>query len=106
MSFLEDDEDIIIQTKKTKEILEMIKYILDNYYSRFEEVKKENNLLDYTDLELYTLRLLYNKRKDYSIEEKKEIDMNLFLVFIYSSSSLSIIRFATSLCHNIPVCPP
>ena len=52
----------------------MIKYILDNYYNRFEEVKKENNLLDYTDLELYTLRLLYNKRKDYSIEEKKEIE--------------------------------
>ena len=50
----------------------MLKYILDNYYSRFEEVKKENNLLDYTDLELYTLRLLYNERKDYSIEEKKE----------------------------------
>ena len=50
----------------------MIKYILDNYYNRFEEVKKENNLLDYTDLEIYTLRLLYNEKKDYSIEEETE----------------------------------
>ena len=41
----------------------MLKYIIGNYYSRFEEVKKENNLLDYTDLEIYTLRLLYNEKK-------------------------------------------
>ena len=50
----------------------MLKYIIGNYYSRFEEVKKENNLLDYTDLEIYTLRLLYNEKKDYSIDETKE----------------------------------
>ena len=50
----------------------MLKYIIGNYYNRFEEVKKENNLLDYTDLEIYTLRLLYNEKKDYSIEEETE----------------------------------
>ena len=50
----------------------MLKYIIGNYYNKFEEVKKENNLLDYTDLEIYTLRLLYNEKKDYSIEEETE----------------------------------
>ena len=69
MSFLEDDEDIIFQTKKTKEILEMIEYVTNKFYEKFEKVKTEENLLDYIDLEKYTLKLLYDKK-----EEDKEAD--------------------------------
>ena len=39
MSFLEDDEDIIFQTKKTKEVLEMIEYITTKFYEKFEKIK-------------------------------------------------------------------
>ena len=69
MSFLEDDEDIIFQTKKTKEILEMIEYITNKFYEKFEKAKTEENLLDYIDLEKYTLKLLYDKK-----EQDKEVD--------------------------------
>ncbi len=58
--------------KYKDEIFDKDIYIIGNYYNKFEEVKKENNLLDYTDLEIYTLRLLYNEKKDYSIEEETE----------------------------------
>ena len=54
MSFLEDDEDIIFQTKKTKEVLEMIEYVTNKFYEKFEKAKIEENLLDYIDLEKYT----------------------------------------------------
>ena len=64
MSFLEDDEDIIFQTKKTKEILEMIEYITNKFYEKFEKAKTEENLLDYIDLEKYTLKLLYDKKEE------------------------------------------
>lgn len=69
MSFLEDDEDIIFQTKKTKEILEMIEYVTNKFYEKFEKAKIEENLLDYIDLEKYTLKLLYYKK-----EQDKEVD--------------------------------
>ena len=69
MSFLEDDEDIIFQTKKTREILEMIEYITNKFYEKFEKAKTDENLLDYIDLEKYTLKLLYDKK-----EEDKEVD--------------------------------
>ena len=72
MSFLEDDEDIIFQTKKTKEILEMIEYVTNKFYEKFEKVKTEENLLDYIDLEKYTLKLLYDKKEDLSKEVSKE----------------------------------
>ena len=72
MSFLEDDEDIIFQTKKTKEILEMIEYITNEFYEKFEKAKIEQNLLDYIDLEKYTLKLLYDKKEDLSKEVSKE----------------------------------
>ena len=72
MSFLEDDEDIIFQTKKTKEILEMIEYVTNKFYEKFEKAKIEQNLLDYIDLEKYTLKLLYDKKEDLSKEVSKE----------------------------------
>ena len=72
MYFLEDDEDIIFQTKKTKEILEMIEYVTNKFYEKFEKVKIEENLLDYIDLEKYTLKLLYDKKEDLSKEVSKE----------------------------------
>ncbi len=67
MSFLEDDEDIIFQTKKTKEVLEMIEYITNKFYEKFEKAKTEENLLDYIDLEKYTLKLLYDKKEEEGI---------------------------------------
>ena len=72
MSFLEDDEDIIFQTKKTKEILEMIEYVTNKFYEKFEKAKVEQNLLDYIDLEKYTLKLLYDKKEDLSKKVSKE----------------------------------
>lgn len=72
MSFLEDDEDIIFQTKKTKEVLEMIEYITNKFYEKFEKAKIEENLLDYIDLEKYTLKLLYDKKEDIYKEVSKE----------------------------------
>lgn len=72
MSFLEDDEDIIFQTKKTKEVLKMIEYITAKFYEKFEKIKMEENLLDYIDLEKYTLKLLYDKKEDLSKEVPKE----------------------------------
>lgn len=75
MSFLEDDEDIIFQTKKTKEILEMIEYVTNKFYEKFEKAKIEENLLDYIDLEKYTLKLLYDK-KEGDKEKYKDLDKN------------------------------
>ena len=75
MSFLEDDEDIIFQTKKTKEVLEMIEYITNKFYEKFEKVKTEENLLDYIDLEKYTLKLLYDKKEE-DKEKHKDLDKN------------------------------
>ena len=75
MSFLEDDEDIIVQTKKTKEILEMIEYVTNKFYEKFEKAKTEENLLDYIDLEKYTLKLLYDKKEE-DKEKYKDLDKN------------------------------
>ena len=75
MSFLEDDEDIIFQTKKTKEILEMIEYVTNKFYEKFEKAKIEENLLDYIDLEKYTLKLLYDKKEE-DKEKYKDLDKN------------------------------
>ena len=75
MSFLEDDEDIIFQTKKTKEISEMIEYITNKFYEKFEKAKTEENLLDYIDLEKYTLKLLYDKKEE-DKEKYKDLDKN------------------------------
>ena len=75
MSFLEDDEDIIFQTKKTKEILEMIEYVTNKFYEKFEKAKTEENLLDYIDLEKYTLKLLYDKKEE-DKEKYKDLDKN------------------------------
>ena len=75
MSFLEDDEDIIFQTKKTKEILEMIKYVTNKFYEKFEKAKTEENLLDYIDLEKYTLKLLYDKKEqDNEVDKEEKLD--------------------------------
>lgn len=75
MSFLEDNEDIIFQTKKTKEILEMIEYVTNKFYEKFEKAKTEENLLDYIDLEKYTLKLLYDKKEE-DKEKYKDLDKN------------------------------
>ena len=88
MSFLEDDEDIIYQTKKTKEVLEMIEYVTNKFYEKFEKAKTEENLLDYIDLEKYTLKLLYDKK-----EQDKEVDKEEKLNnFNYSNNSNNIIE--------------
>lgn len=75
MSFLEDDEDIIVQTKKTKGILGMIEYVTNKFYEKFEKAKTEENLLDYIDLEKYTLKLLYDKKEE-DKEKYKDLDKN------------------------------
>ena len=88
MSFLEDDEDIIFQTKKTKEILEMIEYVTNKFYEKFEKVKTEENLLDYIDLEKYTLKLLYDKKEeDKEADKEKEEKLNDLNDLNYSDNS-------------------
>ena len=91
MYFLEDDEDIIFQTKKTKEILEMIEYVTNKFYEKFEKAKIEKNLLDYIDLEKYTLKLLYDK-KEQDKEVDKEEKLNNFNYSDYSDNSKNIIE--------------
>ena len=91
MSFLEDDEDIIFQTKKTKEVLEMIEYITNKFYEKFEKVKTEENLLDYIDLEKYTLKLLYDKKEeDKEADKEKEEKLNDLNDLNYSDNSNNI----------------
>ena len=91
MSFLEDDEDIIFQTKKTKEILEMIEYITNKFYEKFEKAKTEENLLDYIDLEKYTLKLLYDKKEeDKESDKEKEEKLNDLNDLNYSDNSNNI----------------
>ena len=91
MSFLEDDEDIIFQTKKTKEILEMIEYITNKFYEKFEKAKTEENLLDYIDLEKYTLKLLYDKKEeDKEADKEKEEKLNDLNDLNYSDNSNNI----------------
>ena len=88
MSFLEDDEDIIFQTKKTKEVLEMIEYITAKFYEKFEKIKMEENLLDYIDLEKYTLKLLYDKKEeDKEADKEKEEKLNDLNDLNYSDNS-------------------
>ena len=100
MSFLEDDEDIIFQTKKTKEILEMIEYITNKFYEKFEKAKIEQNLLDYIDLEKYTLKLLYDKK-----EQDKEVDKEEKLENLnysdYSYNSNNIIEKIVERCNDL-----
>lgn len=100
MSFLEDDEDIIFQTKKTKEILEMIEYVTNKFYEKFEKAKTEENLLDYIDLEKYTLKLLYDKK-----EQDKEVDKEEKLENLnysdYSYNSNNIIEKIVERCNDL-----
>ena len=91
MSFLEDDEDIIFQTKKIKEILEMIEYITNKFYEKFEKAKTEENLLDYIDLEKYTLKLLYDKKEqDNEVDKDKEEKLDNLNYSDYSYNSNNI----------------
>ena len=91
MSFLEDDEDIIFQTKKTKEILEMIEYVTNKFYEKFEKAKTEENLLDYIDLEKYTLKLLYDKKEqDNEVDKDKEEKLDNLNYSDYSYNSNNI----------------
>ena len=100
MSFLEDDEDIIFETKKTKEILEMIEYVTNKFYEKFEKAKTEENLLDYIDLEKYTLKLLYDKK-----EQDKEVDKEEKLENLnysdYSYNSNNIIEKIVERCNDL-----
>ena len=89
MSFLEDDEDIIFQTKKTKEILEMIKYVTNKFYEKFEKAKTEENLLDYIDLEKYTLKLLYDKKEEDKEEKLDNLNYSDSSDYSYNSNNIT-----------------
>ena len=89
MSFLEDDEDIIFQTKKTKEILEMIEYVTNKFYEKFEKAKTEENLLDYIDLEKYTLKLLYDKKEqDKEVDKEEKLENLNYSDYSYNSNNI------------------
>ena len=100
MSFLEDDEDIIFQTKKTKEILEMIEYVTNKFYEKFEKAKIEENLLDYIDLEKYTLKLLYDK-KEGDKEKYKDLDKNKEEKNFKKSNDLNNLNDSNSIIEKI-----
>ena len=100
MSFLEDNEDIIVQTKKTKEILEMIEYITNKFYEKFEKAKTEENLLDYIDLEKYTLKLLYDKKEE-DKEKYKDLDKNKEEKKIKKSNDLNNLNDSNNIIEKI-----
>ena len=102
MSFLEDDEDIIFQTKKTKEVLEMIEYITNKFYEKFEKIKMEENLLDYIDLEKYTLKLLYDKKEeDISLRISKQNENNIIGKIIEKYEDLDNLRESIKIEYDI-----
>ena len=102
MSFLEDDEDIIFQTKKTKEVLEMIEYITAKFYEKFEKIKMEENLLDYIDLEKYTLKLLYDKKEeDISLRISKQNENNIISKIIEKYEDLDNLRESIKIEYDI-----
>ena len=102
MSFLEDDEDIIFQTKKTKEVLEMIEYITAKFYEKFEKIKMEENLLDYIDLEKYTLKLLYDKKEeDISLRISKQNENNIIGKIIEKYEDLDNLRESIKIEYDI-----
>ena len=100
MSFLEDDEDIIVQTKKTKEILGMIEYVTNKFYEKFEKAKTEENLLDYIDLEKYTLKLLYDKKEE-DKEKYKDLDKNKEEKNLKKSNDLNNLNDSNNITENI-----
>ena len=100
MSFLEDDEDIIVQTKKTKEILEMIEYVTNKFYEKFEKAKTEENLLDYIDLEKYTLKLLYDKKEE-DKEKYKDLDKNKEEKSLKKSNDLNNLNDSNNITEKI-----
>lgn len=102
MSFLEDDEDIIFQTKKTKEVLEMIEYITAKFYEKFEKIKMEENLLDYIDLEKYTLKLLYDKKEEgISLRISKQNENNIIEKIIEKYKDLDNLRESIKIEYDI-----
>ena len=102
MSFLEDDEDIIFQTKKTKEVLEMIEYITTKFYEKFEKIKMEENLLDYIDLEKYTLKLLYDKKEEgISLRISKQNENNIIEKIIEKYEDLDNLRESIKIEYDI-----
>ena len=102
MSFLEDDEDIIFQTKKTKEVLEMIEYITAKFYEKFEKIKMEENLLDYIDLEKYTLKLLYDKKEEgISLRISKQNENNIIGKIIEKYEDLDNLRESIKIEYDI-----
>lgn len=102
MSFLEDDEDIIFQTKKTKEVLEMIEYITAKFYEKFEKAKIEENLLDYIDLEKYTLKLLYDKKEEgISLRISKQNENNIIGKIVEKYEDLDNLRESIKIEYDI-----
>ena len=102
MSFLEDDEDIIFQTKKTKEVLEMIEYITAKFYEKFEKIKMEENLLDYIDLEKYTLKLLYDKKEEgISLRISKQNENNIIDKIVEKYEDLDNLRESIKIEYDI-----
>ena len=103
MSFLEDDEDIIVQTKKTKEILEMIEYVTNKFYEKFEKAKTEENLLDYIDLEKYTLKLLYDKKEEegISLRISKQNENNIIGKIVEKYEDLDNLRESIKIEYDI-----
>ena len=103
MSFLEDDEDIIFQTKKTKEILEMIEYVTNKFYEKFEKAKIEQNLLDYIDLEKYTLKLLYDKKEEegISLRISKQNENNIIGKIVEKYEDLDNLRESIKIEYDI-----
>ena len=103
MSFLEDDEDIIFQTKKTKEVLEMIEYITAKFYEKFEKIKMEENLLDYIDLEKYTLKLLYDKKEEegISLRISKQNENNIISKIVEKYEDLDNLRESIKIEYDI-----
>lgn len=81
----------------------MIEYITTKFYEKFEKIKMEENLLDYIDLEKYTLKLLYDKKEEegISLRISKQNENNIIGKIVEKYEDLDKLRESIKIEYDI-----
>ena len=81
----------------------MIEYITAKFYEKFEKIKMEENLLDYIDLEKYTLKLLYDKKEEegISLRISKQNENNIIGNIVEKYEDLDNLRESIKIEYDI-----
>ena len=80
----------------------MIEYITAKFYEKFEKAKIEENLLDYIDLEKYTLKLLYDKKEEgISLRISKQNENNIIGKIVEKYEDLDNLRESIKIEYDI-----